>query len=192
MYKSVLQYRENLVQLPLTTGRKVLIAVRFCSGHSFGGAMETKATGVIRLDFRSEEQVLVIPDDQDRFVTTVRDAALACKHYDQFGEWKEQYNDFLTFLHEWCIKHHDKVRAGYVTIGDASLNVLVFLHSAEYDFDFENEIVELDVKLADQFPLCSAEVLQVPNQPDLTGELPDEALCVYGDGEFPSETGDSQ
>jgi hypothetical protein len=125
----------------------------------------------------------VIPDDEDRFVTTAAKAARACKSAAEEKQWNEQFTAFLASIHRWCAVHADRVRAGYVTVGDSSLNVLIGLKEAHYDFDFEDTLVALDMELAERFPQCIAEVLQVPNQEGLTSELSSEALCVYGDSE---------
>ena len=146
----------------------------------------------IRLNFESKRQVVVSPDDEDRFVTTEGEAALACKRESDDKEFKEQFLQFLTHLHDWCSRFTDVVRACYVTVGDSSLNVLICLHKKDYNFDFEDTIVDLDIEISQKFPLCIIEVLQVPNQSSLTRDLPDEALFVYGDGRGSQETSSPQ
>lgn len=154
--------------------------------------MEATRTGPIRIDFKSEESVLVISDDEDRFLMTSRDAALACKQGEHLLEWQSQFNPFLLFLRKWCEAHSEQVRTGYLTIGDSSLNVLIFIFKEDYDFEFEDALVELDAALAEKFPRCSAEVLQIPKQKPLTSELPHEALFFYGDSTGSSETSRTQ
>lgn len=154
--------------------------------------MEATRTGPIRIDFKSEAQVLVIADDEDRFLMTSRNAALACKQGEHLLEWQSQFNSFLLFLRKWCQSHSEQVRTGYLTIGDSSLNVLIFTFKEDYDFKFEDALVELDTALAEKFPRCSAEVLQIPNQKPLTSKLPDDGLCLYGDSTGSSETSQAQ
>lgn len=147
--------------------------------------MATKKAGQkpIHLDFRSEQQVVVIPDDKDRFITTAAEAARACKSAENDSDWNRQWNDFLAHIHAWCKEHSSVVLAGYVSVGDSALNVLICTVDEEYNFDFEDTISDLDIDLANRFPLVSSEVMQIPNQAGLTSELPDEALFVYGDGQ---------
>lgn len=149
--------------------------------------METTKAEPIQLNFESKRQVVVSPDDKDRFVTTEGDAAKACKRAENDNEFKDQFLSFLSHLHDQCLELEEKVRACYVTVGDSSLNVLLCLHEEGYNFDFEDTVVELDVDFAKRFPLCVFEILQIPNQTTLTNELPGEALCVYGDGKRPQE-----
>jgi len=146
-------------------------------------------TKPIQLDFRSEETVLVTSDDEDRFVTTSGEAALACKQADDNREWSRQWNDFLAFLHHWCKNHSDIVDAGYVSVGDSGLNVLICIRSEDYNFSIEDDLVKLDLLLAKDFPLCVADVMQIPNQRNLRSELSSETLLVYVDGKRTSNSG---
>ncbi|MBI1901024.1 MAG: hypothetical protein HYS13_07930 [Planctomycetia bacterium] len=126
---------------------------------------------------------MVEPDDEDRFVVTAREAALACKQALDSIEWSKQWNDFLVRVHAWCQDHSSAVKAGYVTVGDSALNVLVCVKATDYNFDLEDELAEFDLELSQQFPLCRADVMQIPNQSELKSGLPGEAaLVVYGDG----------
>lgn len=96
------------------------------------------------------------PEDQDRFVITASEAARACKQAQDSIEWGRQWNDFLVFMNQWCKSRADKVDAGYVTIGDSALNVLICVTAGDYDFDMEDEIAELDLEISKKFPLCCA------------------------------------
>lgn len=137
----------------------------------------------IHLDFRSQETVVVVSDDEDRFVTTSSQAALACKQVEDNKEWNRQWTEFLNFLHHWCKDRSEQVKTGYVSIGDSGLNTLICLHMGQYDFSMEDDLVKLDVLLSKRFPLCVTDVLQIPNQRTLTSELFSETLIVYGNGE---------
>jgi hypothetical protein len=137
----------------------------------------------IRLHFESSRQVVVVPEDNDIFITTANAAARACKQSQAGVEWSKQWNDFLVSLNKWCSKHGDKVEAGYVTIGDSALNVLICLKRADYDFELEDELAELDLSLSREYPMVVAEVIQIPNQNELRAGLDEEApVVVYGDG----------
>lgn len=150
--------------------------------------METTKTKPIHLNFKSTRQVVVAPDDEDRFVTTEGEAAKACKRAEDDKDFRKQFQSSLAYLNEWCEKFAGKVQAAYLTVGDSSLNVLICMRGEDYDFDFSDILVELDVKLAQSFPLCVFEVLQIPNQDALTRDLPGEGLWVYGDGSRARET----
>jgi hypothetical protein len=154
----------------------------------------TTSSGPIRLSFESKRQIVVIPENQDRFLTTASAAAQACQQAEKQSEWVEQFKEFLGFIHQWCIDHGDKVHSCYVTIGDHSLNVLVCLKGDDYDFELDDQLAELDLALFDRYPVCTADVIQIPNQNALTEQfLPkqasSEAMQVYGDGAGSSEAG---
>ena len=147
--------------------------------------MATKKAGQspIRLDFQSETQVIVVPDDKDRFITTAGEAARACQQAENGIEWNRQWQEFLSYLNNWCRSHKDSISACYVSVGDSEINVLLCTSFESYNFDLEDVIAELDIDLATHFPVVSSEVIQIPNQPSLTSELPaTEAVLVYGDG----------
>jgi hypothetical protein len=113
---------------------------------------------------------------------TEEDAARACKRAQDDNEFRKQFQEMLSYVHDWCAQNPQKIRAGYVTVGDSALNVLLCLEQRDYDFSLEDALVQLDIDIAERFPLCIVEVLQLPNQARLTSELPQEALLVYGDG----------
>lgn len=137
----------------------------------------------ITLHFQNAQRVMVVPDDKDRFFTTVGEAARACKQAQDNVEWAEQWNDFLAHIHRWCADRSQDVDAGYVMVGDG-LTVLICVSIEDYNFDLEDALTDLDLELSERFPLCCAEVMQIPNQRDLRAGLPDEAiLVVYGDGQ---------
>lgn len=146
----------------------------------------------IQLHFESTNQVMVVPDDEDRFFTTESEAARACKQVENSREWSQQWNNFLVHINRWCKAHKGDIEAGYVTVGDSALNVLLCLHRPNYDFSLEDDIADLDLELAEKFPLCTAEVLQIPNQPHLRAAFQQEVIAVYGDGDRASKPSTAQ
>jgi hypothetical protein len=136
----------------------------------------------IELHFESTEQVLVVPDDRDRFVTTMGEAARACQQADNTREWDQQWNDMLFYVHEWCKAHEPIVNEGYVSVGDSAINIIICVASEDYDFEFEDELAEFDLELSRKFPLCRTEVMQLPNQADMKAGLSSRSMKVYGDG----------
>lgn len=153
--------------------------------------MADALVGTIRLSFASKEQVVVIPENEDRFITTASAAAAACQQALDSRFFDEQFSAMLGFLHQWCVERPDKVRACYVTVGDHGLNVIVCTHTHDYNFDFDDEIAELDLSLFQNFPLCKTDVLQLPQQDALTNQFPSDAvtsdaLVVHADSPEPS------
>jgi hypothetical protein len=140
------------------------------------------ASRPIRLTFRSEMRVVVEPDDEDRFVMTMREAALACKQVADNKAWEEAFDTFLVYLEKWSESHADKVSAVYFSVGDGALNIFVCTPSELYDIELDDIISELDIALVQKFPWLVADVLQIPGS--LQGErFPlEKAILVYGDG----------
>lgn len=138
----------------------------------------------IRLDFRSTQQVLVVPDDEDRFVTTSREAALACKQHEQSKEWDQQYRAFLSRIRDWCEEHSTIVSRAYLSVARHGLRVFLVTRTRHYDFSKDALLTALDLGLAKEYPLCPATVLQIPVTDDpesITSFLsPQSSLQIYG------------
>lgn len=117
----------------------------------------------LRLDFRSEQTVVVVPEDQDRFVVTSREAARACRRVADEEEWRSEFNDFLAKVHGWCEQHSEGINGAYLALGDEGMKVFLVTVKDEYDFSLGDEVAKLGIELAGLFPGCPADVLHVPN-----------------------------
>lgn len=136
----------------------------------------------IRLDFRSVEQVVVVPEDEDRFMTTMREAAIACKKAQSEKEFKEEFDKFLIFLRDWFAEHEDRIRVGYVGVGDGTLNILACTRSSEYDFEFDGKLTDFDLEIVARFPWAIVDVIQLPSCAAESAISLEKAILVYGDG----------
>lgn len=145
--------------------------------------LTTNGANPIHLDFRSVEKILVIPDNEDRFFVTKREAAQACKRAEDEREWQEDFDRFLVYLHRWGTDHQDKVNSVLIKVSDGSLNVLVCTLGEWYDTDLDDMISELDLALVGEFPWLIADVIQVPQSVVRGDRIPfEKAIQVYGDG----------
>jgi hypothetical protein len=117
----------------------------------------------LRLDFRSERTIVVVPEDEDRFVVTSREAARACRRVAGEEEWRSEFNGFLTKIHNWCGQHPESIDSAYLAFGDEGLKVFMVTIRDEYDFSLDDEVAKLGIELAKSFPGCPADVLHVPN-----------------------------
>jgi hypothetical protein len=139
----------------------------------------------LRLDFHSVQQVVVTYADGDRWVTTAKEAALACRSSLDHETWKKQFESFLGHIHEWAKAHGDIVHAAFVGISSEGLTGVIITKGTEYRLDFDDEVTSLDIDLANRFPECRADILQSPEgEPE--SRIPfialDRAVQVYGDG----------
>lgn len=141
----------------------------------------TKTKEPIRLDFRSVERIVVVPDNEDRFVTTAREAARACKQAEDAKEWVDTFKQFLAYLHEWCEAHAQHVSAGYVDVADAGMTVVIATKGDRHAFDFEDTVTDLDLQIVEKFPWAIVEMMQVPGKLAEAQLSTDQAILVYGD-----------
>ena len=148
----------------------------------------TLSAGPIRIDFRSVQQVLVEPADENRFMMTAKEAARACELAQTDKELRAAFSELLVYLRDWCGKQ-GKVEASYVFPGDGYLNILVCTHGDDYDFEFDDAVSELDIELTRQFAWLAAEVVQVPARATEGHAALEKAIIVYADGSRPPETG---
>jgi hypothetical protein len=145
-------------------------------------------TPPIRLSFRSETKVVVEPDDHDRFVVTMREAALACKRVESDKEWEEHFSQFLVSLEKWAEQHLDRINAVLVNVGDGALNIFVCTISPLYDTELDDTISDLDIALVKQFPWLVADIMQFPGTAQGERVPYEKAILVYGDGRRPQAT----
>jgi hypothetical protein len=140
-------------------------------------------TAAIRLDFQSIQQVIVTGEDGDRWVTTVRDAAHACRAAMEDKDWREEFEAFLAHIYLWAKRHPDVVAAAFVGISSEGLTGVIVTKGPDYRLDFDDEISRLDIALAEQYPNVRADVLQSPES-EAEARVPyialDRAVQVYG------------
>jgi hypothetical protein len=143
----------------------------------------TKGAEPIRLDFQSVQQVVVTGKDGDRWCTTVKEAAAACRSALNEKAWEEAFQGFLSSIHEWSKLRSDKVEATYLGISSEGLTGVVITKGTDYRFDFDDEVTALDIDLAEKFPACRADILQAP-EGDPISRIPyisiENACLVYG------------
>jgi hypothetical protein len=147
-----------------------------------GGIKEN--TEPIRLDFQSVQQVVITDQDgEDRWVTTVKEAAQACRSALDQKEWREQFEAFLGHINEWAKKKADVVSAAFVGISSEGLTGVIITKGKEYRQDLDDAVTDLDIELAEKFPDCRADILQSPeDEPE--SRIPyislDRAVQIYG------------
>lgn len=137
----------------------------------------------LRLHFKSEQRVLVVTEDEDRFMTTSREAAIACRRAQDEQEWRDEFQAFLGHIHEWCKEHADVIDRAYVGFGDEGLKVFLVTKGKDYCSDLDNAAADLDIDLGHRFPGCPAYVMHLPNRPLEALQSffsPPKAMQLYG------------
>lgn len=138
----------------------------------------------ISLHFESAETVIVTSDDEDRFLTTAKEAARACRTAEDAKWWGETFKGFLAHLNHRCAEMGDTIRACYVNIGDDGLRVFMATTGEDYEPSIADKITEIDIDIATRFPECPADCVQVPSVPQDSLSsffLVEDSLKIYGE-----------
>ncbi|MFH1023463.1 MAG: hypothetical protein V1809_08735 [Planctomycetota bacterium] len=93
-------------------------------------------------------QIVITPEDEDRFAVTVEAAIAACRAVEGMGKFRSQFKTLLKRLAEWLGKHGGDVSNSYITVRDADLLFLVVQKAKAYQRDFEDALTELDIEVA--------------------------------------------
>jgi hypothetical protein len=105
--------------------------------------------------------VVVEPQDEDRFVITAQSAVKACQDSQYIKQAIQRFKrEFLQPVYEWCRAHAGAVGACYVPVPMAYTQVFVVGTSPKYDFRLGDELAALELKLADAG--WRVQVLQIP------------------------------
>ncbi|MDD4892078.1 MAG: hypothetical protein PHU85_19320 [Phycisphaerae bacterium] len=126
----------------------------------------TRRPEPIHLDFRTKGgQVIVAPNDEDRFSLTIQEAAMACKAGQKqvlFGRQFER--GLLPKLAVWTDQNQEKLERAYLTLGDGRLLFLVVRKNVPFDSEFEDRLSDLDLQIAqdEELGLIHLSVLALP------------------------------
>src|SRR5579863_8630826 len=102
----------------------------------------------IRLNYHDGE-VMVTPEDQDIFFISAAKATEACreaiKAEERIAVFKAR---FLVPLHEWCVRHADRVAACYLALPAGHLQTFIVTKATLFDFSLAEEIAAMERELA--------------------------------------------
>ncbi len=151
-------------------------------------AIEKKGPVHLRFD---DGKLLITPEDHPRFIMAAKRAVRVLQQEKTKDEHVRQfYNHYLPFLHSWCVKNRDLLRACYVgTPSPHGLTVFI-IGKGKYDFALGDEISRFALQLEQEgWP---SNILQIPDGDDddlLTFFNPESALEVYAKTEAASGKG---
>jgi hypothetical protein len=130
-------------------------------------------------------QVVITPEDQDRFVKDAGWAVTACQGVFAVEKMLEHFTgDFLKRLSVWCEAHRDRIYACYVPFPSQSTRVFVISASPSFDFGLSDLISDLEMDLAKSNWV--ADVLQLPSSsPEMLRSFfdPSRSFQVYGNAD---------
>jgi hypothetical protein len=131
---------------------------------------------------RTDGNLLVAPDDEDRFADFARDAARVRRRGPRDAPIRMFKRDFLLPLMDWCAAHADRVLACYVARPREHVLGFVIGRSVRHDFDLGEKIAEMEMQL---FDAGWAVELRQPPRPSTVDDIriyfnPEDAVEVYG------------
>ena len=113
-----------------------------------------------------DRQVVIVPKDQPRFIATLNKAIQVCQtHISRFEEFQKQFDNLLLLLHGWANEREARINTVYLAVRDAGLLFVVVRNEVPYDSEFEDELTDLDLKIAHDknFDKIRLNVLALPN-----------------------------
>lgn len=134
-----------------------------------------------------DRAVVVTPEDQDRYVTTVDRTIEALRIFNDKDAFDRKFKALQQRLAEWLRDNRNLIDRAFLTLRDSRLLFVVVQKGRAYDSDFEDSLTELDLEIAntadfDQMPLS---VLALPACSDTTlgSFLDPETGIVFTHGE---------
>lgn len=128
--------------------------------------MSTTASrsSIILLDAAKPSQVVVVPEDKDRFCLTVQQAIRACQATDNEYRFGQQFEALLQRLSAWLTERKERVSSAAVTIRQSDILFYVVQKAVERDNVLADELTSLDLEIANSldFGLIELNVMSVP------------------------------
>ncbi len=140
--------------------------------------------GPIQLTWNQQNRnVVFTPQDEDRFVLSVGEAIDACRAHAHEKKFRLQFRVLLNLLGNWVETHRQKIEEAIITRQEDSILFLVIRADRGYDRDFEDELTDLDMAVAQapQLDLIHLTVLALPRCSDAArnGFVNPELFLVY-------------
>ncbi len=138
----------------------------------------------IRLKWSQQEQKIVVePEDEDRFVITMREAVAVCGAYLEERKFREQVSLLLSRCATWIDKNKQQIDTAYMTIQDGGILFLVIQEGKARNSSLSNDLSALDVEIAndENVSLLDVSVLLLPKgtEEDISSFINHEFLLQY-------------
>ena len=131
--------------------------------------------------------VLVTPENEDRFVMAARRAVSACQSASVCDRFAKQFREeVFDRLLGWCREHGDRVRQCYLPSTDHGDCIKIFVVTKNQRFDFcalSDLVVDLEMEFLQAGWPC--DIIQIPAGPpkELRAFFdPDKSFELFGDG----------
>ncbi len=119
---------------------------------------------VVPLVEGTHDDLKVVRLDGDQFILTAQQAINACSLATDAARFHTQFQELLEMLYGWVEERKARITSAYISIGQDGINLLIVQKELKADFDLENELVDLDLVVAnsDAFDLVPFNTLLVP------------------------------
>lgn len=126
-----------------------------------------KRNSLILLDESTSEEVLVVTRDDDRFVTTAKDAARACQAYDDQLAFGRQFEELLERLAHWVQVRTSAISSAFITVRTTDILFVVVQKQVAYDAELVDQLTDIDISVAnaEEFSLIEMNVVSMPAVP---------------------------
>jgi hypothetical protein len=119
----------------------------------------------IQLNWQEKNSVVtVIPGDEKLFYITIEKAIEACRAKNESVIFINQFMRLLNKLALWNKNHENDISNAFLTVRDANLLFLIVKKSVKFDSEFEDELTDLDIEIAQdkKFNKIKLSVLALP------------------------------
>ncbi len=96
--------------------------------------------------------ITVTSQDEDRFNIKLNRAVEALQQADKVDKFKRQFNLLIKILLGW-VKERSDVRDAHLTLRDGGFSFVVVRQVPEYNEEFEDELSDLDYRIANDVDL---------------------------------------
>ena len=132
-------------------------------------AVATQQDRIILSFHQVGRRVVVEPENNDKFVTTAREAAAACQRHQEIKAFVAQLRKVMNRL-AWIVAHPSDIQGAFLTVRDGGLLFLLIRNSVPYNGGLETALTKLDLEIAnsDEFDLLQLNALALPKSSDVS------------------------
>jgi hypothetical protein len=108
----------------------------------------TTKKSVVMLQHDDDGIVTVVPTNQDRFSLSIKQAVRELRLANQIDDFRQQLDLLMKVLGSWLGQRSD-VSDAYLTLRNGKLAFVVIRAESRYNSEFEDDISDLDIDIAE-------------------------------------------
>lgn len=113
-----------------------------------------KNRNIVQLDWLDVDgQVVISPSDGDRYGLKVRRAIELLQKTQYRDDFEKQLQILNKLLFQWLSTRWDDIDKAFMTVRDGDLAFIVVTQNDEYNEQFEDDLSELDIQIANDVDL---------------------------------------